>query len=373
MPRLEDLPDINFVTIDKDKVEKEVFNLYYAITGRDELARGDPVRLFLLFITNLVILLLNKLDETGRMNLLKHSKDDYLDGIGALVGTTRLPAAGASAVIQITLSAEISRETIIPQGTRVATENNIYFAIADDVIIPAGETSAQVTAVCTQTGEGGNGFKPGEIYQIVDPVPYVARMVNISTSEGGTDTEQDDSLRERIFEAPESYSCAGSEGAYIYHAKSVSSAIIDAADIRPTPGVVKVIILLTGGVVPENAITGEVERALSAKTVRPLTDQLSVIPPEAADYQLNVHYWINDDADASAVSAKVLEAVEAYKLWQKTKLGRDINPDELIYKLKAINGVKRVKVISPEFTLLQKNQVAQDKGTSITLEGSEDE
>lgn len=373
MPSLKDLPDINFVDIDRDTVEKEIFDLYYTVTGREELARGDPVRLFLLFITNIIILLLNQLNETGRMNMLKHSKDEYLDGIGALVGTARLPASGASTVIQITLSAERSRETIIPEGTRVATASNIYFAIAEDVIIPAGETSAQVTAKCTQTGEIGNGYEPGEVFQIVDPVPYVASMVNISTSEGGADREQDDSLRERIFEAPESYSCAGSEGAYIYHAKSVSSAIIDAAAVSPEPGVVKVIILLTGGVIPENAVTGEVERALSAKTVRPLTDQLSVIPPDAVNYQLNVKYWINDDADASSISAKVMEAVEEYKLWQKTKLGRDINPDELVYKLKAINGVKRVQIISPEFTLLQKNQVAQDKGTTISMEGSEEE
>ena len=373
MPRLEDLPDINFVTIDKDKVEKEVFDLYYAITGRDELARGDPVRLFLLFITNLVILLLNKLDETGRMNLLKHSRDDYLDGIGALVGTTRLPASGASAVIQITLSTARDRETIVPAGVRVATANNIAFATANDVVLLAGVTSAQVTAICTQTGEIGNGYEPGEINQIIDPVAYVASMVNISTSEGGADREKDDSLRQRIFEAPESYSCAGSEGAYVYHAKSVSSAVIDAAAFSPAPGEVQVVILLTGGVIPEHTVIEEIEEKLSSKTVRPLTDNLSVTPPEGILYDLNLKYWINADADAAKVSAQVWEAVNEYKIWQRTKLGRDINPDELIYKLKDIKGVKRVKVISPEFTVLGMGQVAQDRHTSVSMEGSEDE
>ena len=373
MPRLEDLPDINFVTIDKDEVEKEVFDLYYAITGRDELARGDPVRLFLLFITNLVILLLNKLDETGRMNLLKHSRDDYLDGIGALVGTTRLPASGASAVIQITLSTARDRETIVPAGVRVATASNIAFATANDVVLLAGVTSAQVTAICTQTGEIGNGYEPGEINQIIDPVAYVASMVNISTSEGGADREKDDSLRQRIFEAPESYSCAGSEGAYVYHAKSVSSAVIDAAAFSPAPGEVQVVILLTGGVIPEHTVIEEIEEKLSSKTVRPLTDNLSVTPPEGILYDLNLKYWINADADAAKVSAQVWEAVNEYKIWQRTKLGRDINPDELIYKLKDIKGVKRVKVISPEFTVLGMGQVAQDRHTSVSMEGSEDE
>ena len=373
MPKLADLPDINFVSIDKYEVEKEIFDLYYTITGRGELARGDPVRLFLLFIVNMVILLLNKLNETGRMNLLKHSKEDYLDGIGALVGTTRLQAAGASAVIQITLSIARNMETIIPAGTRISTPSNVYFATENDVIVPAGETSAQVTAVCIQTGAAGNGYKPGEIFQIVDPVPYVASMVNISTSEGGSDKESDDALRERIFEAPESYSCAGSEGAYCYHAKSVSAAVIDAAALSPAPGQVQVVILLTGGVIPENTVLQEIEERLSKKTVRPLTDNLSVTPPEGIAYDLNLKYWIHEDADAGKVSAAVWEAVNEYKLWQRTKLGRDINPDELIYKLKKISGVKRMKVISPEFTLLERNQVAQDKNTSVAMEGSEEE
>lgn len=216
MPKLSDLKDIDFVNIDEKEVEAEFFALYYTIAKRKEpLADGDPVRLFILFMGNVIVLLLNKLNKTGKMNMLKSSEKEYLDGLGALVGTTRLSASAARAVIQIKLSAEREQETIIPQGTRVSPENNIYFATSGDVIIPAGETSAQVTAVCTQTGEIGNGYAIGEINQIVDPIAYVASMVNISVSGGGSDREEDDPLKERIFEAPESYSCAGPEGAYI--------------------------------------------------------------------------------------------------------------------------------------------------------------
>lgn len=373
MPRLSDLKDVDFVSIDEAEVEQEIFSIYYAVTGRDELARGDPVRLFILFIVNVIILLLNNLNDTGKMNLLKYSKEDYLEGIGALVGTTRIPASAARAVIQITLSAEREQETIIPGGTRVSPESNVYFATSSDVVIPAGETTAQVTAACTETGEIGNGYAIGEINQIVDPVAYVASMVNISASAGGSDIETDDSLRERIFEAPESYSCAGSEGAYIYHAKSVNSAVIDAEAYSPEPGVVQVVVLLTGGVIPENVVTGEIQDALSAKTKRPLTDCLVVTPPEAVSYDIDIKYWIYEDADPSEVSAAVYAAIAEYKLWQRTKLGRDINPDEITDRLKAISGVKRLEIASPVFTKLSKVQVAQDGRTRISMEGSEEE
>lgn len=373
MPKLSDLPDINFVDIDKKAVEEEVFGIYYTITKRPKLADGDPIRLFILFIVNVIIMLLNKLNHTGKMNMLKDSEDEYLDGLGALVGTTRLEARGASTVIQITLSAERTQETIIPMGTRVSPEKNIYFATANDVIIPAGESTAQVTAICTETGEIGNGYEAGTINQIVDPIAYVAKMVNISTSEGGSDTEKDDPLRERIFTAPESYSCAGPEGAYIYHAKSVSSAVIDAATDSPSPGVVQLAVLLTGGVIPENTVLGEIEELLSGKTRRPLTDNLMVTPPEAVYYDINLKYWIYDGADASAVSIAVWKAIAEYKMWQRTKLGRDINPDEITDRLKAISGVKRLEIASPVFTSVSKLQVAQDRNVSVAMEGSEEE
>ena len=374
MPKLSDLKDVNFVSIDKAEVEAEVFAIYYTITKRTEpLADGDPVRLFILFIVNLVIMLLNKLNETGRMNLLKSSEENFLDGLGALVGTTRIPASAARAVMQIKLSAERETETIIPAGPRISPENNVYFAIVSDVVIPAGETSAQVTAVCTETGEIGNGYAEGEIKEIVDPVAYVASIVNISKSAGGSDTEKDDSLRERIFEAPESYSCAGSEGAYIYHAKSVNAAVIDVEPYSPSPGVVQLVILLTGGTIPENVVTGEIQDALSAKTKRPLTDWLIVTPPEAVSYDINLKYWIYEDTDPTEVSAAVWAAIAEYKLWQRTKLGRDINPDEITDKLKSISGVKRLEIVSPVFTKLSKVQVAQENKIKVSMEGSEEE
>ena len=372
MPKLKDLPDIDFVNISEAEVKRELFALYTTITGRT-LADGDPVRLFILFIANIVILLLNKLNDTGKMNLLKYSKGEYLENLGAIVGTTRMGASTASTIVQITLSAAREKETIIPAGTRVSPENNVYFAIEEDVVIAAGQTVGQALAYCTEAGTVGNGYAAGEINIIVDPIAYVASIVNISKSEGGAEVEADDNLRERIFEAPESYSCAGSEGAYTYHAKSVSSAIIDAVAISPAPGEVQVAVLLTNGAVPEGTVLQNIKDMLSARTVRPLTDKLTVTAPEIVPYDLNVRYWIEEGADASEVATNVAKTIEAYKMWQCTKIGRDINPDEIVYRMKAVAGVKRVNVISPGFTILSRIQVAQNIKTNVAMEGSEDE
>ena len=59
------LPEINFVTADKEAVVKEIFALYTSVTGR-KLAPADPIRLFLLTITNIVIFIVKPHQRYGQ-------------------------------------------------------------------------------------------------------------------------------------------------------------------------------------------------------------------------------------------------------------------------------------------------------------------
>ena len=54
MSKLDNLADIVFVDTDADEVESYVIGRYESITGRT-LAKGDPVRLFLLTIAALIV------------------------------------------------------------------------------------------------------------------------------------------------------------------------------------------------------------------------------------------------------------------------------------------------------------------------------
>ena len=96
MLNLADLPEIDFVEADAQNIEKTIFALYTSVTGRN-LAEGDPIRLFLLFICDVIVRLLEKLNYTGKQNLLKYAEGDKLENLGALVGVTRIPASAASA------------------------------------------------------------------------------------------------------------------------------------------------------------------------------------------------------------------------------------------------------------------------------------
>lgn len=370
---LKNLPEILFVSADKEEVEAYILGEYERIAGRT-LARGDPVRLFLLTIAAVIILLLDKINETGKQNLLRYAGGDNLEHLGALVGVERIQATAAVTTMQINLSVMHEGSTVIPAGTRFSAGDDVFFALQEPLVIKGWAQSGEAEAVCLTPGLAGNGYLPGQIKTLVDPLPYVDSVVNITASEGGSGVQDDDSYRENIRLAPESFSVAGPDGAYIYHAKSASAQIIDVSVRSPTPGEVEVRPLLAGGEIPGEEMLGIVLEKLDDRRVRPLTDKVTVLAPEAVGYDVELTYYIDmaDTTQAEAIQAAVDEAVDSYVLWQKSRLGRDLNPSELIRRIMQA-GAKRVEVASPAFTRLQSTQVAVADKVAVNLGGFEDE
>ena len=370
--KLKTLPEIVFVDADASKVESYILSEYENITGRS-LAKGDPVRLFLLTNAAVIVLLLNKINETGKQNLLRYANGNNLDHLGALVGVERIAATAAVTTMQVTLSAELGNSTVIPDGTRFTAGDNVFFALDAPIIIKAGQSSGTGSATCLETGTKGNGYIAGQLKTLVDPVPYVASVANITTSEGGADVQDDDSYREDIHGAPERFSTAGPDGAYIYHAKRASAKIADVTVWSPSAGTVEVRPLLTGGELPGEELLNQVKATLDDKRVRPLTDKVTVLAPEIVNYTIDVSYYIDRDNEtqAGAIQSAVDKAVTDFALWQKSKLGRDVNPSELIARIMAA-GAKRVSVIAPVFKKLTQTQVAICTDTKVELGGIED-
>lgn len=375
------LPEINFVTADKEVVEKEVFALYTTITGR-KLAPADPVRLFLLTITNIVILLLNRINDTGKQNLLAYARGANLDHIGIALGVERLQATGAVTTMKLTASMARPEGIAIPKGTRFTSGDGAFFALTEPYYLSANETSILVKAVCTEASVKGNGYPIGSITTLVDPIPYIASVTNTTISEGGADVETDDAFRERIREAPESFSCAGAEGAYEFFTKKASALISSVKVVSPKPGDVVVYPGLVSGEIAKEEILKLVETALTDKKVRPLTDNVSVKAPVAKNYSINLQYYIDSDNEyyADTIKARVDEAVTDYTKWQSGKVGRDIIPSELIRRIMEA-GAKRVTVNSPIFTVVKDGrkedgyqvELAQCTGKTITYGGVEHE
>lgn len=369
---LKQLPDITFAESDPDVIETSIIKIYESLTGR-ALAAADPVRLFLLSLAALIVQQRVVIDTAAKQNLLAYATHDYLDHIGVLVGTDRLQSAAATTVLRYTLSAKRDQITTIPAGKRATTGDNTVFATNEDLIIQAGETSGSVAATCTEKGASGNDYAIGEINKIVDHIPFVESVVNMTKSEGGSDTEDDSPYRERIHEAPEKFSTAGPDGSYIYHAMQTSALISDVSVDSPSPGEVVVVPLLSDGKIPAEEILNDVRESLNDRKIRPLTDHLTVQAPTEKKYNISLKYYIdrNDSTNGAAIQVAVNKAIEAFQSWQKEKLGRDINPTELSYRIRAA-GAKRAEIIEPVYEEVKKSEVAISEKVEITYGGYED-
>ncbi len=98
---------------------------------------------------------------------------------------------------------------------------------------------------------------------------------------------------------------------------------------------------------------------LSTKERKVLCDKLEIVAPVQVPYDLNLRYYINQsDKNRSDIIQKQVDlAIEEYILWQRNRMGRDINPDMLRNKIIGA-GAKRVEVGSPEFTVINSDSVA---------------
>ena len=131
--------------------------------------------------------------------------------------------------------------------------------------------------------------------------------------------------------------------------------------------------MLSEGVIPETEFLQEIEEALSADDVRPLTDNLSVKAPTVVDYDITATYYIENGIDATTIQNNVNEAVSRFVEWEQSKLGRDIVPSRLVQYIMAVNGVKRVEVTSPAYTAVGNTEVPKVETISVTMGGGEDE
>ncbi|SDD90010.1 baseplate assembly protein [Sporomusa acidovorans] len=369
---LANLPSISFVDTDAANIEASVITMYEAIAGRT-LAQGDPVRLFLQAVAMIIIQQRVLINDSAKQNLLAYAKDDKLDHLGVLVGVPRLDASAAETTIRFNLSTAQPQVVTIPAGIRGTTPNGVVFQVSNPVTVPIGDLYGDAPAECLTAGEIGNGYVPGQINQLVDPLPWIQSIANITESEGGADRELDDPYRERIRLAPESFSVAGPDGAYRFWAMSASQTIVDVSVRSPAPVEVELRPLLTGGEIPGTEILDMVYATVSDKEIRPLTDRVSVLAPEAVSYDVELVYYIHKDnaTQSQTIQMAVNQAVIDYELWQKSKLGRDINPSELIWRVRAASA-DRVEVTLPVFLKLEKYQVAIARNVTVTYGGLTD-
>ncbi|WP_303828866.1 baseplate assembly protein [Asticcacaulis taihuensis] len=177
--------------------------------------------------------------------------------------------------------------------------------------------------------------------------------------------ESDDDYRRRLSLAPEGYSVAGPAGAYIFHALSADADVADASVTSPAPKEVLVTILSrSNGGVASAELIAKVQDVLSADTVRPLTDEVTVQAAEIVDYAVVASVATYSGPDPALVVAKGEANAQALSV-RLNRLGLDVKRAAYIAAIHS-EGAQNTVLTSPA-TDIPISSAQASRCTSVTV------
>jgi len=373
--------EYQFVETDVSELESAMTAEYEQLTGKSVLPAG-PEKLLIKWAAYIILheRILN--NYTGNQNVPSRAEGKNLDALGELLYNVERPQAQAAVCTErFHLTAPQESAILIPKGTRVSdVSGTLVWETTVNAYVPAGAEYVDVSLRCSVAGTVGNGYAKGQLSKLIDTFEFADKCENTEMTDGGADRADDNKYYQLIRDGMDAFSTAGSMSGYVYHAEKASTEIGDVVANSPTPGCVDIYVLMNDGSFASDVIKSAVLEACSSDKVRPLTDFVSVRNPEAVEYDVELTYYLplNSRQTPAAIAAAVQEAVYGYLEWQGTRFGRDIDPSELVYRVKQ-TGVKRVEVTSPTFTKLRRSedklapQVAVIRDVSVTNGGIEDE
>lgn len=366
------LPEPNFIDRNPETITNEWIKLYEEKSGKT-LQPAQIERLMVDVGAYRETVLRMKIQETAKQNLLSYAPLEILEHIGEPLGVTKLLANSAKTTLKFSVEKPLDFDFRIQKGTEVETKDGLFiFQTTSDAILKTGKLSIEVESVCETAGAGGNNYIIGSINNLITPLSYISTVENTTISSGGADDEDADSLRERIRQAPEKFSNAGSRGAYRYHTLSAHQSITDVAIKSPTPGVVNIYPLTSLGN-PTKEVLDIVQAYLSDDKIRPLTDLVQVLSPEEKVFTIKATLYLYKDSDQESVLKTIEEKLKEYKKTLSEKLGKNVIRTQIIAILNSVYGVFKVDLNMETDIDIKEHQWANLKNWEINIGGYADE
>lgn len=154
--------------------------------------------------------------------------------------------------------------------------------------------------------------------------------------------EEDGRLRRRIQLSMETFTTAGSPGSYIFHALSTSVEVRDATAVAERgTGKVTVTIMANGtNPVPSAAVVDAVYDRLMSDGIKPLTDEISVLPVTKVPADIQANITLYPGPDASLVIADINKSLTSLRN-RVASIGKDLKRSAVISALTQ-EGVQNV-------------------------------
>lgn len=380
---LQNLPEIDFLSdlnITQETIAQEMIedyqNKYEELTGKEiTLYPANTERLKMQIVAGEMYQIYEYISYLFSQNFIQYMDREVLENWGATLGYMQTNIKAATCILQFKVNDVLDFDVEIPAGTRATAGDDVYFATDESCMLKAGENFVEVSATCTEEGTIGNDYVAGQINVLADPVLNISNVENCTTSQGGQDEYDDETLRENIFLFPSTYSTAGPNAAYEYFVKRYSTEIISVNIVQNNvTAEVDIYIMLADGKVPDEQYCKAVVDYLVGLECTPADDKIYVKAPEVVRYKITGKYYIakSNRENETLIKESVLEAASYFVSECYSNIGNDIIPDKLI-ELTRIAGAKRLELTAPNFTQIADTQIAICDGIELSYSGLEDD
>ena len=319
-----DKTELHYVQFDPQEIWNQMI-MNYIEAGGDILYPGDEKEMLLRAVQADIVQALGSVDNALRMQTLRYATGEYLDALGQLRGCARIAASAAHTTVTIT-AVPTGRADVLTAGTTMTADGQVFYELVEDFALTGGQQTGQAEIRAVEAGSAGNGLHAGTQMHLSMTNAAVLSIIVKEDAVGGNEQEEDEAYRERIREYGLASVTTGPEQQYEAAAMKASGEVLDAHAVKLGPGQVGVYVIIS-----EEAhapgILEQIEKALSAKNERPLTDNVSALQAEDVPYTLNVQYKSDS---SSTIASAVAAAVSDYQNWQDNAIGRPFNPDRLM-------------------------------------------
>lgn len=266
----------------------------------------------------------------------------YLDRHGAMRGISRLPAAKAMGTLRFSVEFPPVLDMTIPAQTVCMTEEGVRFQTTRAAVLTAGELWAEAPAEALEGGSAGNAA-PGEISILTACPVAVTACTNPAAFSGGSDQEDDETLRERILESYRRLPNGANAAWYQQTAMNYEGVAAARAVGRPRGiGTVDVYVATENGLPDEELLTG-LQAELQEK--REIAVDVQVKAPETTAVDVTVAVAPAEGAafaDAKAAAEQLITAFFTGRL-----LGQPVCLAELGNRLYALAEVDNYRFSAP--------------------------
>lgn len=259
------------------------------------------------------------LPEIIKLIFPMYAYGEWLDYHAQMRGISRRPATASSGALQLT----VTKNTNIPEGSQFSTASvdgqpSVVFETTQGKFnLPEGTT--EVPVKCMQTGTAGNVIAGTVIFKL-SQLSGVTAVTNPEAITGGTEEEDDDSLRARIVSLDQSQSVSYVGSVADYKRWSLEVPGVGGVTVIPAQddsGLVTLVITDSNGDPANEEICQNVydyimspadpELRLTAPNVK-----LNVIPPTITELSISATVEVGTGSSLDAIKTALIEAVQAY-------------------------------------------------------------